>query len=223
MSLNISDVYSIVIAIHPDSEAHDIQGQDWRLGEITVDWVDLTREKSTDRRERERSERIERGERDEEYHDSDDDNTKPKPPIPGAAMTTKPKPKPSKPRRREREPKPPETPDSLSKQALLAHIPGPNPVSVDANSASGVTHVGRGVVHLFKHAPPPGLIARLEGQNGEGSRLPKDEAGWAGENAEGEDGSLIAILAVPAWMRPADLLEFLGGWGTCLEGVRMIR
>jgi len=30
-------------------------------------------------------------------------------------------------------------------------------------------------------------------------------------------------LAVPAWMRPADFLEFIGGWGTCLEGVRMIR
>ncbi|EIW72206.1 hypothetical protein TREMEDRAFT_21329, partial [Tremella mesenterica DSM 1558] len=37
------------------------------------------------------------------------------------------------------------------------------------------------------------------------------------------DGSLVAILAVPAWMRPADFLEFIGGWGTCLEGVRMIR
>lgn len=211
MSLNISDVYSIIIAVHPDSEPAGEQ-VDWRLGDISVDWVDFTREKSTDRKEREH----------ESVHDEDEQEEQHTRTIPGA-MATKPRTKPTKPRKREREPKRPETPDSLSLQALLAHIPGPNPVTVDTSSASGVTQVGRGVVHLFKHAPPAGLVARLEGQNGESSRVPKDEEGWAGERAEGEDGSLIAILAVPAWMRPADLLEFLGGWVTCLEGVRMIR
>lgn len=214
MSL-IKDVYSIIIAVHPDSE----QGDDWRLGEITVDWVDFTREKGTDRREREREEDRERLQREQDSSDNAERY------VPGSGMTTRPRTKPTKPRRSkaDRDPPRPETPDSLSLQALLAHIPGPNPVSVDTSSASGETHVGRGVVHLFKHAPPASLVALLEGQNGESSRTPNDSEGWAGENAEGADGSLIAILAVPAWMRPADLLEFLGGWVTCLEGVRMIR
>jgi BRCA1-associated protein len=91
---------------------------------------------------------------------------------------------------------------------------------------------------LFKHAPPASLIASLDAHPiGEGSRSaasrraspikqPESETGgpdYAGQRAEGEDGSLVAILAVPAWMRPADFLEFIGGWSTCLEGVRMIR
>jgi BRCA1-associated protein len=58
---------------------------------------------------------------------------------------------------------------------------------------------------------------------GSGSAVSGNKDEWGGERAEGEDGSLIAILAVPAWMRPADFLEFIGGWSTCLEGVRMIR
>ncbi|TXT10788.1 hypothetical protein VHUM_02293 [Vanrija humicola] len=123
---------------------------------------------------------------------------------------------------RKRTPEPPETPDSLSRQPLLAHIPGPNPVDT-TTASTGVAVLGRGVVHLFKHEPPPSLIARLEGQNGESSRSGTAEGDYAGDQAEGEDGSLVAILAVPAWMRPADLLEFLGGWATGLEGVRMIR
>jgi BRCA1-associated protein len=85
------------------------------------------------------------------------------------------------------------------------------------------------VVHLFRHAPPASLISSLDAHPvGESSSSGKhhgngDGGEWTGERAEGEDGSLIAILAVPAWMRPADFLEFIGGWGTCLEGVRMIR
>lgn len=198
-----SDVYSIVIEVHPDNENPEQQGQDWRLGDISVDWVDLIREKSSDRAWQ------------EDDHPQEEHVEK-HPTVPGAMTKTTTKPSP-----RHRKKKRPESIDDLSLQPLLAHIAGPNPF--EASSSSGVTHVGNGVVHLFKHAPPASLIARLEGQNGEGSSGPPDPEGWADENAEGGDGSLIAILAVPAWMRPADLIEFLGGWAGCLEGVRMIR
>lgn len=199
-----SDVYSIIIEVHPDNENPEQPGQDWRLGDISVDWVDLIREKSSDRARQE----------DDEHQETD--QVEKHPAVPGAMTKVASKPSP-----RHRKKKRPESIDDLSLQPLLAHIAGPNPF--EASSSSGVTHVGNGVVHLFKHAPPAGLIARLEGQNGEASSGPPDPEGWADENAEGGDGSLIAILAVPAWMRPADLIEFLGGWATCLEGVRMIR
>lgn len=198
-----SDVYSIIIEVHPDNENPEQPGQDWRLGDISVDWVDLIREKSSDRAWQEEDhqpkERVEKH-----------------PTVPGAMTKVTSKPSP-----RHRKKTRPESADDLSLQPLLAHIAGPNPF--EASSSSGVTHVGNGVVHLFKHAPPASLIARLDGQNGEASSGPPDPEGWADENAEGGDGSLIAILAVPAWMRPADLIEFLGGWAGCLEGVRMIR
>lgn len=42
-------------------------------------------------------------------------------------------------------------------------------------------------------------------------------------DAEGQDGTLIAILAVPIWMDVANLADWLGAWTTCLEGYRMIR
>ena len=176
-----SQIYSIIIAVHPDDPASD-PCTDWRLGEISVDWVDFTREKSVDQSPAPRKDMSKRG------------GTKKKP-----------------------------SPDSLSLQPLLAHFPGPNPL--ESSVASGVTQVGRGVVHLFRHAPPASLIASLDGHPvGEASGTSSKAGGeWDGDRAEGEDGSLIAILAVPAWMRPADFLEFLGGWGTCLEGVRMIR
>jgi BRCA1-associated protein len=229
-----SDIYSLIIAVHPDNEHPDQPGQDWRLGDITVDWIDFTRDKSAAHSERSASPST-------SSSPPSPINTRPIPgampsntsspakPLSSASTPSRPLPSnastPSKPRtkpRRKRESRPtseiPESPDALSLQPLLAHIPGPNPVA--ASTSAGVTHVGNGVVHLFRHAPPASLVARLEGQNGESSQRPE---GYAGEHAEGEDGSLVAILAVPAWMRPADLLEFLGGWVTCLEGVRMIR
>jgi BRCA1-associated protein len=99
--------------------------------------------------------------------------------------------------------------DQLSLQPLVGHYTAPRPLGGEPH-AQGVSHVGHGLIHLFKHAPPAGGVdAELE--------VPVPE------RAEGADGSLIAILAVPAWMRPSDFLEFLGGWAVCLEGVRMIR
>lgn len=202
-------LYSIVIAVHPSDEDLTVDTkEDWRLGEIQVDWVDFTREKAIDQDEYQRP------------------NMPPEPStgrkkgstkanVPGASV---------KPERKKKT-----DPDSLSLQPLLAHFPGPNPL--DSSVAQGTSQVGRGVVHLFRHAPPAHLIASLESHPvGEGSESGSGTSGhqggkdeWSGERAEGEDGSLIAILAVPAWMRPADFLEFIGGWGTCLEGVRMIR
>jgi len=195
-------LYSIVIAVHPSEEDHSLgEGGDWRLGDIQVDWVDFTREKTIDK---------------DQYQSK----------MPSASTETSTRKKGIKADASSSKKKPSD-PDSLSLQPLLAHFPGPNPL--ESSVAQGTSQVGRGVVHLFRHAPPAHLIASLEshpvgegsGSGISGSKGGKDE--WSGERAEGEDGSLIAILAVPAWMRPADFLEFIGGWGTCLEGVRMIR
>lgn len=222
-----SHFYSIVIAIHPSEDTSEIEepAEDWRLGEINVDWVDFTREKSVDRPADMQSDTHplatpassssasarRKGERESQRS------------VPGSGAGTSPTPA----ERKKRAPGSSD-PDSLSLQPLLAHFPGPNPL--DSSVAQGVSSVGRGVVHLFRHAPPAHLIASLESHPvGEGSGSTARAAGggskdeWSGDRAEGEDGSLIAILAVPAWMRPADFLEFIGGWGTCLEGVRMIR
>ena len=220
--------YSIVIAIHPSEEDTytEQEIEDWRLGEINVDWVDFTREKSLDQ---------------------ETEMAPPPPPESPAQSHTQPRQSPAglsrrkgggaqrgsipgsgvattgaSDRDRDRKKRPTSDPDSLSLQPLVAHFPGPNPL--DSSVAQGVSEVGRGVVHLFRHAPPAHLIASLESHPvGEGSGRSGTKDDWGGDRAEGEDGSLIAILAVPAWMRPSDFLEFIGGWGTCLEGVRMIR
>lgn len=221
-----SHFYSIVIAIHPTEEDAELSSpaEDWRLGDINVDWVDFTREKSVDQR----------NDMPPNSHSASTSTA----PVNGSARRKgagqRHVPGSGSPIAGERKSRPSAAsdPDSLSLQPLLAHFPGPNPL--DSSVAKGVSAVGRGVVHLFRHAPPAHLIASLESHPiGEGSGsgagssgrgvggVSKDE--WSGDRAEGEDGSLIAILAVPAWMRPADFLEFIGGWSTCLEGVRMIR
>nr|XP_019043840.1 BRCA1-associated protein [Kwoniella bestiolae CBS 10118]OCF22770.1 BRCA1-associated protein [Kwoniella bestiolae CBS 10118] len=210
-----SHLYSLIIAIH-SSDSDQAQKQDWRLGDIDVDWVDFTQEKSIDKMPTTST-----------THGSSSSSApqirrKPHPvtptrTIPGSSL--KPSPSSSK--------KPPST-DELSLQPLLAHYPTPphstGPNILDSSFASGISELGRGVVHLFKHPPPASLIASIDSHPvGEGSKTPQLQNDLVGEKAEGEDGSLIAILAVPAWMRPADFLEFIGGWGNALEGVRMIR
>lgn len=250
-----SHLYSIIIAIH---SANDNQGKttasegdegDWRLGDITVDWVDFTREKNVDQFEdtpaksrmkasteikSTESPSSRRGVQGSSSHKKLSGT--PQRVVPGSQARQS---SPSHPSQQtstnhSNKKKTPSDPDSLSLQPLLGHFPGPNPL--ETSVAKGVSAVGRGVVHLFRHAPPAHLIASLEAHpigEGSGSNRSSFDGGsgsygdkgddWAGERAEGEDGSLIAILAVPAWMRPADFLEFIGGWGTCLEGVRMIR
>lgn len=241
--------YSIVIAIHPSDEDEnenektetDGEAKDWRLGEINVDWVDFTREKSVDQ---ENDMPLDSPAQTSKQSPSGSSRRKgttqsqsQRSSVPGSgfglASTSSPSSTHTGPEReRERKKRPTTDPDSLSLQPLLAHFPGPNPL--DSSVAQGVSEVGRGVVHLFRHAPPAHLIASLESHpvgEGSGHSRAVTESGnkgsakddWGGDRAEGEDGSLIAILAVPAWMRPADFLEFIGGWGTCLEGVRMIR
>ncbi|ORX40475.1 hypothetical protein BD324DRAFT_647405 [Kockovaella imperatae] len=201
-----SNVYSLVIAIYSNSSS---SLSDWRFGDIAVDYIDFTREKSVD-----------------------------KPPplslvsppmtparkrniiIPSSA---------SSPRSNVRPPSgsknqtsgPASNPDALSLQPLVAHFPGPNPLGT--STASGKHAIGRGVVHLFRHAPSQTLIDSLDAHPVGESSSSSSAGEWDGVRAEGEDGSLVAILAVPAWMRPADFLEFIGGWATCLEGMRMFR
>ncbi|OCF61489.1 BRCA1-associated protein [Kwoniella mangroviensis CBS 10435] len=200
-----SHLYSLIIAIHSPDPALPLEddiGQDWRLGEIDVDWIDFTQEKSSDK-------------------------VQPTP-APSSSQGRK-KHNPSMPSRNtpSSSKKNPTTVDDLSLQPLLAHYPNPStgPNILDSSFASGISELGRGVVHLFKHPPPASLIASIDSHPiGEGSNTSQQlHSDLIGEKAEGEDGSLIAILAVPAWMRPADFIEFIGGWSNCLEGVRMIR
>jgi BRCA1-associated protein len=234
------NIYSLILAIRPTltskstSTSIEVEAEgDWRLGEITVDWVDFTREKSSDRTARSFVEMpregggTDSGGRKKAGTGSGNGRI-----VPGSAASAAAGPS-SRQSSGTNGSGPNKTskqnitdPDALSLQPLLAHFPSPSPLS--SSHASGISEVGRGVVHVFRHAPPPSLIASLNAHPiGEGSSSKSTpnplEDDWAGDKAEGEDGSLVAILAVPAWMRPADFLEFIGGWGTCLEGVRMIR
>lgn len=221
----LTNLYSIVIAIHPegaspeDSGGHAAQA-DWRTGHISVDWVDFTREKAVDGPSSSTGSNSTTmpgaGQATKAIHSRKKSTPPRTAPTSGTAVSSPASPSRTRPKERVTDP------DALSLQPLLAHFPGPNPL--DSSRASGVSQVGRGVVHLFRHAPPAPLIASLDAHPvGESSKSAKETGDWAGSKAEGEDGSLIAILAVPAWMRPADFLEFIGGWSNCLEGVRMIR
>ncbi|WWC91997.1 uncharacterized protein L201_006951 [Kwoniella dendrophila CBS 6074] len=245
-------LYSLIVAIHSteiESEAEntptplmsEVEG-DWRLGEINVDWVDFTREKSIDKMDHTASNQ----QRPDGYKSKSIPSSSHKH-IPGSSIkasshttssitsTSTKKTKPSI-----------ETPDSLSLQPLLGHYPNPSPLD-SSFTASGISELGKGVIHLFKHQPPKSLILHIDSHpfGGESSSsssstkldsksnknsdidnstsIDKSDADLMGEDAEGKDGSLIAILAVPAWMKPSDFIEFIGGWSTCLEGIRMIR
>nr|KIR49073.1 BRCA1-associated protein [Cryptococcus bacillisporus CA1280] len=225
MPIQLTNLYSIIIVIHsPASETQlqeqqHPQGADWRLGDITVDWVDFTREKSVGKRDMPRNQRS-------SSQESKNRLTSQGRSVPGSSTAvSNSKPKTSRSQTPTQHKPSKDDPDTLSLQPLLAHFPSPTPLS--SSYAQGISSLGTGVVHLFRHAPPPSLIADIDnhpfGSSSRSAGEASSKQGWSGENAEGEDGSLIAILAVPAWMRPADFLEFIGGWGTCLEGVRMIR
>lgn len=206
-------LYSVVIAVHPQVlESPADAYQDWRVGDITVDWVDFTREKTVDG--------MTKGPSMQSNHNGlgRKKGSSPSQAIPRQAGSH---PKIQTAELTKRAGRTSVPPEDLSLQPLVGHFPGPNPL--ETSVASGLTNVGRGVLHLFRHAPPSTLVASLDAHPvGESSSSSKGNE-WSGERAEGEDGSLVAILAVPAWMRPADFLEFIGGWATCLEGVRMIR
>ncbi|WRT69946.1 uncharacterized protein IL334_006937 [Kwoniella shivajii] len=248
---NHTHLYSLIVALHPSEplttpipgKTQDQQEQereedkeDWRLGEITVDWVDFTREKSVDHPTSASASTSTSASPKTKANMSSRSRS------PGSGSVSQPKKKPisqssttTNSTTKTSKKVPPSSssssndPEDLSLQPLLAHFPnqlpnsglGPNPL--DSSFASGISELGRGVVHLFRHSPPESLISKIDAHPiGEGSNSPS-EGEWANEKAEGQDGSLIAILAVPAWMRPADFIEFIGGWSNCLEGVRMIR
>ncbi|WWC72294.1 uncharacterized protein I206_106256 [Kwoniella pini CBS 10737] len=221
-----SHLYSVIVAIHSSDLTSPIEegeiNSDWRLGEINVDWVDFTREKSIDQSSSSSS---------SSKMSKHDNLSKPK----STAINTNIRNVPGFSPRINKNSKSNVNSDldSLSLQPLLGHYPSTQqrgePKPLDSSFASGISELGRGVIHLFKHPPPSYLIASIDSHPiGEGSKskskiITKDELDLIGEKAEGEDGSLIAILAVPAWMRPSDFIEFIGGWSNCLEGVRMIR
>jgi BRCA1-associated protein len=107
--------------------------------------------------------------------------------------------------------------DTESSQVLLAYHP-PLPTNV----TTGTSELGPGVVHLFKHPPPVGTLNEIASSYA--SAVPaQNETVDARDEAEGADGTLLAVLAVPAWMRPSDFVDFAGGWTAYLEGIRMIR
>ena len=237
-------LYSLIIAIEPENIEHppisNDEEQGARIDEIAVDWVDFVRDKGAGDVE---AEGRATGERKQamaapEISQRSAGAQEPRRSVPGSAARTQVSNR-SATASTTSNRKSPSSPSDLSLQPLLAHLPGSHslttdnqPRPLDASVASGVTQVGRGIVHLFRHAPPAALLASLDAHPvGEGSRSgakvtasgTQSGPDYAGQQAEGEDGSLVAILAVPVWMRPADFLEFIGGWGTCLEGVRMIR
>jgi hypothetical protein len=80
----------------------------------------------------------------------------------------------------------------------------------------GTTALGPGIVHLFRHSPPD---PHSQGPPGpQGTELQEAES-----QAEGEDGTLVGILAVPTWMGFEAFGEWLDAWVRGLEGFRMIR
>jgi BRCA1-associated protein len=99
----------------------------------------------------------------------------------------------------------------------------------------GTTELGSGVLHYLKHSQPLGLLESLEvkynGIDLSGKKDPgtnrEDTRGLAEEAdkviPEGQDGTLIAILAVPAYLGVVELADWLGAWNSRLEGLRMIR
>jgi BRCA1-associated protein len=122
----------------------------------------------------------------------------------------------------------------LCRSPASEHGPGiPYPVQ---RQTQGTTELGPGIIHLFKHSQPLSLLEALEADLASGGSKTDDtkerkasyESKVAGKvevqaDAEGQDGTLIAILAVPIWMDVANLGYWLGAWTTCLEGYRMIR
>jgi len=201
-------LYSIVIAL---KEQDTTSERDYREGDICIDWVDYHSEKDVGNQEL----------------GSGDLVSKAKPsPVPAhEAVTSSPlSPNASDHSGKARKP--------LSRSATSeSGLSVPYPVQ---RQTQGTTELGPGVIHLFKHAQPLSLLESLEA----GLSKPKDEktkgaerdklsiepsAQMANADAEGQDGTLIAILAVPIWMDVADLANWLGAFTVCLDGYRMIR
>jgi BRCA1-associated protein len=139
------------------------------------------------------------------------------------------------------------SPDGLA-QKERSPVPGRRPLSRSPGSENapgvaypvqrqtqGTTELGPGVIHLFKHDQPLSLLQSLEADMTSKSKGEKEITNHQSKSgqailskavtvdAEGQDGTLIAILAVPIWMDVANLAGWLGAFTVCLEGYRMIR
>ena len=201
-------LYSIVIALE---EKRTTSERDYREGDICIDWVDYHSEKDVGNQELGSGGLISKA--------------RPSPAsvhqaIPSSPLSPNASDHPEKARK------------PLSRSATSESGLGvPYPVQ---RQTQGTTELGPGVIHLFKHAQPLSLLESLEADLGK----PKDEKHKGDErgrtdvqsspqsgsvDAEGQDGTLVAILAVPMWMHVANLANWLGAFTVCLEGYRMIR
>jgi BRCA1-associated protein len=201
-------LYSIIIALE---EQHDSSERDYREGDICIDWVDYHSEKDVGNQELGSGGLVSRA--------------KPSPVPAHQAVTSSPlSPNASDHSEKVRKP--------LSRSATSESGLGvPYPVQ---RQTQGTTELGPGVIHLFKHAQPLSLLESLEADlskpkddKTKGDERPEGNAQTstptANVDAEGQDGTLIAILAVPIWMDVANLANWLGAFTVCLEGYRMIR
>lgn len=207
-------LYSIVIARQESDDAG--QDRDYREGDLCIDWVDYHSEK--------------------DVNNQDLGITRPRATSGAATLAPNPtKHANTSPRSRNPELEGEPGPRPLSRSPASEHGPGiPYPVQ---RQTQGTTELGPGVIHLFKHAQPLSLLESLEADMASsGDKTERDDKAKKGgsrekvagkadaqADAEGQDGTLIAILAVPIWMDVANLADWLGAWTTCLEGYRMIR
>ena len=207
-------LYSIVIARQESDDAG--ADRDYREGDLCIDWVDYHSEKDVDNQDLgQRGLKVPSGEAAIRTNTAKSLNNTVL--SVNTDVSRQPSPRP------------------LSRSPASEHGPGiPYPVQ---RQTQGTTELGPGVIHLFKHAQPLSILEALEadmaasGNRKEGDGKTKKEAsmqkataGAEGQgDAEGQDGTLIAILAVPIWMDVANLADWLGAWTTCLEGYRMIR
>ncbi len=203
------NLYSLIIALHPlptenqdagveqpvvASRNHSHEGdhdpsKDWRIGDITIDWMDYPpREiKSTNF-----------------LNGEGRDNNNMDHFSPPSSLSTL-----ANPIDMDKI----KTESSHDNDILLAYHP-------PTATAIGTSELGPGVIHLFKHPPPTETLARIEAEKG---FVEVEEEHERDEGAEGEDGTLIGILAIPAWMRPSDFVDFAGECVGHMEGIRMIR
>lgn len=91
----------------------------------------------------------------------------------------------------------------------------PDATAPQRRFTQGTTSLGPGIVHFFRHSPPNPQTQGPPGREAESQQ--------SCEQAEGEDGTLVGILAVPTWMGFDAFGEWLDAWVRGLEGFRMIR
>lgn len=140
----------------------------------------------------------------------------------------------------------PSTESQSASSSFFLNVNPPPP----RRQTSGITQLGPGIIHLYKHDRPMGVLESLEAD-----AVNRDTSGFGHEfdelksetehlehqhhsdtsnnrsgrdlppipsKPDGEDGTLVAILAVPSWMSRSEFEDFLGAWILALEGYRRI-